>query len=197
MRLFPDYVTTTSPQGARFVAAADWSPLKGRRVIVAPDYDGDWERFGEEVSNQAYGAGATEVLILRAGSIARYAWVDGLKLRRKSVPSGWDLDEAAADGWTPELISAAIAEPGVLEFAPRSLVLDESGEPLFRMGERGVERKIVKRDKKTGAVIAIWWKWICSPLELIAETRDGDDSNWGKLFRFQKIQMVKKRTGCF
>ena len=49
------------------------------------------------------------------------------------------------------------------------------------MGPAGVEREIEIKEK--GEVVGISWKLICSPLELIAETRDGDELNWGKLFK--------------
>ena len=37
--LFPDYVATTPMHGAQSPKKSDWSPVKGRCVIIATDYD--------------------------------------------------------------------------------------------------------------------------------------------------------------
>lgn len=183
-RLFPNFVVTTSPFGVQFVQAADWSALTGRKVIVAPDFGDDAETFSDAVCNEAYRAGACEVLVLRPEKLGRWVWDQGFRLERRSIPVGWDLGDAEEDGWTTAGISAAIAESGLFEVAPRPLVRDEAGEPLFRMGKEGVEARVVKRNHR-GAITSVTWKWICSPLEIIAETRDGQDANWGKLLRFR------------
>ena len=36
-RLLPDYVATTSSGGCKAAAKADWSPLRGRRIVIWPD----------------------------------------------------------------------------------------------------------------------------------------------------------------
>ncbi len=38
-KLFPDLVATTPPHGSKSPHKADWTPLKGRQVVVWPDND--------------------------------------------------------------------------------------------------------------------------------------------------------------
>lgn len=170
--LFPEMVTTTSPFGAQAAAKADWSPLAGRRVIVSPDNDRAGNDFCDRVCDLAYHVGAAEVMILATDKIGGWVWRDGQKLPRRNIPKGWDLADAVEEGWTSASVAAVSHEPGFLEPAPKPLVFDERGYSLFRMGKTGVEFHLGKGP----------WVPICGPLELVAETRDGNEENWGKLF---------------
>ena len=50
----------------------------------------------------------------------------------------------------------------------------------FRVVKNGVEKRIDKTDKETGTVTTEW-KWFCSRLEIIAETRSVNGEDWGRL----------------
>lgn len=52
----------------------------------------------------------------------------------------------------------------------------------FRIVAHGVEKRIEYKDKKTDEITSEW-KWFCSRLEVVAETRDGEGENWGRLVR--------------
>ena len=91
------------------------------------------------------------------------------------------MADAHAENWTASLAAAAALEPGFLDPAPKPLVLEQHGRSPFRMGPVGVQRRI--EIKERGVVVGISWKLVCSCLELIAQTRDGDGLNWGKLFK--------------
>jgi hypothetical protein len=56
---------TTSPMGAKSPGKADWSPLKGRRVVVVPDNDEPGEAYADAVSDLALRAGAESVVVAR------------------------------------------------------------------------------------------------------------------------------------
>jgi len=60
--------------------------------------------------------------------------------------------------------------------------------PPFRLGERGVERRIDRTDKETGEVTTEW-RWVCSYLEVLADTRSAEGSEWGRYLE------VKDRDG--
>lgn len=52
------YVAVTSPAGSKSAHKADWSALKGRKVIVWPDHDEPGRRYGEDVTRLVTEAGA-------------------------------------------------------------------------------------------------------------------------------------------
>lgn len=88
--LLPSYAVLSWPGGAQAVRHADWTPLTDRAVFVWPDAD--------EAGRQA------------AGTIASIL-PDAVILR---VPDGWqdgyDLADAARDGWTVQRAEAHIAQ---------------------------------------------------------------------------------------
>ena len=47
--LFPDHVAVTSPGGCKAAGKANWTPLKGRHVVVWPDNDEAGVRYAEAV----------------------------------------------------------------------------------------------------------------------------------------------------
>ena len=68
-------------------------------------------------------------------------------------------------------------------------VADESVKSLpdgFRYTERGaIEYRVARKDDEDER-----WEWLCSPLEILAETRDADEKGWGLLVR------IKARGGA-
>ncbi|MCZ8258589.1 MAG: ATP-binding protein [Beijerinckiaceae bacterium] len=96
-RLAPDHAATTSPNGSKSAAKADWRPLRGRKVIIWPDADKPGGEFAEMVAGLARDAGAISVSIITPP--------DG-------APEGWDAADAEHDGWTisqtAALINAAV-----------------------------------------------------------------------------------------
>ena len=119
--------TTTPPFGAQGTADTDWSPVKGRRVIVAPDNDPRGHAFCERVCELAYMAGANEVWILPPEKIGSWIWRDGQRRSRELVPEGWDLADAVSEGWTAASVAEEAEKPDFLERAPRPLVAGEHG----------------------------------------------------------------------
>ncbi|MBI4517559.1 MAG: DUF3987 domain-containing protein [Deltaproteobacteria bacterium] len=74
--LFRDYVVTTSPAGSKAAGQADWSPLRGRDVVILPDADAPGERYAAEAAQLARAAGAQSVRVVALPS---------------GLPEGWDL----------------------------------------------------------------------------------------------------------
>lgn len=56
---------TTSPNGAKSAGKADWSPLRGRRVVILPDRNEVGERYAADVADLARRAGAESVKVAR------------------------------------------------------------------------------------------------------------------------------------
>lgn len=64
-RMFPNLVVTTSPNGAKSAAKADWSHLKGRHVIICPDNDEEGYEYAYNVDELATAAGAGSAHIVQ------------------------------------------------------------------------------------------------------------------------------------
>ncbi|QDG79374.1 ATP-binding protein [Labrenzia sp. PHM005] len=83
--LLPDLVTMTAPGGSNGVGKVDFSPLKGRIVIVWPDADDPGQKFAKAFCARATSSGAASAVILSTP---------------KEVSQGWDAADALEAGWT-------------------------------------------------------------------------------------------------
>ena len=109
------------------------------------------------------------------------------------IPKGWDIADAIEEGWTAEAVAKLKSDPA---FLPPYRDAEEretlrrvaAGEPEeltrwpFRVVANGVEKRTERDDKETG-LITVEWKWFCSLLEVVAETRSTDSEDWGRLLR--------------
>jgi putative DNA primase/helicase len=91
-QLFPDYAAVTWPGGTSNVQHADWSALHGRTVTIWPDAD--------DVGHKAAARLAQILLGLQCA-------VQVVK-PPDTLPQGWDLADALAEGWTPAQVAKAI-----------------------------------------------------------------------------------------
>lgn len=192
--LFPEMVSTTPPHGAKSPQLADFSPCAGRVVAVATDHDEAGRAFGDKVCELLRAAGAADVLHLAPERLGAWIWPDGAKARREGpLPEGWDIADAVADGWTAERVAeAAKAAPLFLPYLTddeRRLPDDDEDDApaptrsgAFRVSATGVEKRVEKKDEETGET-KVEFRWICSRLEVVAETRNADGEEWGRLLR--------------
>ena len=91
-RLLPGCVVVASPNGSKSAGKADWTPLRGRRVVLWPDAD---EAGAEFVAAVAKGLKSI------AASIAMVAVPDGRE-------NGWDAADAEQEGWSQASAAALI-----------------------------------------------------------------------------------------
>lgn len=80
-KLFPSHIATTWPGGAQAMGQADWTPLKGRDVILVPDCDSPGRKAMAWVKNH-----------LR--TVARSVRTVDPQQFAKDLPQGWDLADA-------------------------------------------------------------------------------------------------------
>jgi uncharacterized protein (DUF927 family) len=180
-RLFPGMVTTTSAFGAWMADSTDWTPLRNRRIIIAPDLDDAGEQYVEDVIQLLFKVGAASVEILSVRKLARFEWHGEKRLRRTSTPEGWDLANAVREGWDSERLQLAIAEFGCVTAPPRPISVKPETAVKFRLTPEGIEALIP--EKARGDIVGYSWGWICGPLELVAMARDGNSMDWGKLLK--------------
>lgn len=98
--MFPEHVVVTSPNGARAADKADWSPLRGRKVVFWPDHDAEGAGYAETSAALALKAGAASVAIVDVP---------------KNFPEKWDLADVPPEGWDDTRLRALLdaASPAV------------------------------------------------------------------------------------
>lgn len=158
--MFPDVVAVTSPNGAGAAAKADWAPLADREVIVWPDNDADGKNYAETVAELVMAVGAKSVSIVPIPL---------------AFPEKWDLADPLPDGYKLEILEVLLygAKPRTKPTAGQAKereAVDAGPGLAFRLSDKGVE-------KKDGTE----WRWFCSPLKIVAETRNAEGKDWGRL----------------
>ena len=108
---FPDDVVVTSACGSEQALRSDWSWLKGRRVVIAPDKDEPGRHYALAVAGAALVHEAESVSVLDVWRMA--SWATGDDLADHEVgPEFLDAAQSAADFFTqaelePHVIKAA------------------------------------------------------------------------------------------
>lgn len=95
---FADYVATTSPGGSKAARKADWSPLRGRRVVIWPDADAPGAAYAADVTELAKAAGAVSVETVKLPA---------------SLPKGWDLADELPAGLTDADLARVLEAAGL------------------------------------------------------------------------------------
>jgi uncharacterized protein (DUF927 family) len=174
-RLLPGAVCMTWPSGSKAVKKANFKPLAGRRVAVWPDADKPGFEAALELAVRVKEAGAVEVSVI--------APPDGLA-------EGWDLADGEAEGWTPEkakthiqvhkLDVAAFEVLARDRYSIKPKAAEKSGRRTKAAPSAGPSSFVVKPD-------GIYFRTdddlerVCSPLAVLAMTRDGEGHEWGRL----------------
>jgi hypothetical protein len=110
--LFPDHVCITSPNGSKSARKADWSPVRGRDVVVFPDNDAPGEAYAADVVEMAHAAGAASVRVVTVP--------DGM-------PHKWDVADDLPEGVVWADVEASVANAATVA-APRP----DGPLPLFQ-----------------------------------------------------------------
>ncbi len=176
-------VATTSG-GASSAAAADWTPLAGREVMIWPDNDPPGQQYGSDVAERLASLGCT-VSVIDAASL-------GLP------PKGDAVDWLAAHpGATAADVRALAAEDcsgdsGDSGDSRASAAFQAS--PLDETQVGTVGTRTPKPGKTKGFTISGGWvlfeadgepERVCSELVVLGRTRDAAGQSWGRLLEFK------------
>ncbi len=206
--LLPSHVATCWPNGSNSWHKADLTPLKGREVLLWPDNDDSGKACMKTVAEKLREIGAASVRFIALDS---FKCKPTLKSGRAVFAKGgqWDDGDDAADALTKNWTAAHFAE------------LQSSGE-LFGLVEEkpSPEQTEAKPDAKTKPAAkrptksktdlmpggfrltseGVFYagddgeaRPVCSPLEILARTRDDKGQNWGLLVEFDDPDGAKKR----
>lgn len=95
-RLAANAVALTWPGGSNAVKKADWSPMRGKNVVVWPDADEPGLKAARDVAAMCRAVGAASVRVLTPPA---------------GKPRGWDAADAVQEGWTRETFAEWLDEP--------------------------------------------------------------------------------------
>ncbi|MCF5806302.1 DUF927 domain-containing protein, partial [Pseudomonas tremae] len=206
--LMPNYVATCWPNGSNSWHKADLTPLKGRNVLLWPDNDDSGAACMDTVAHKLreIGAGSVRVLALQV-----FKRKPTMKNERAAFVKGgrWDHGDDAADaaakGWTAAHF-AELERSGELFGLEEKIPGAEEPEPTPKAKTKPAAKRPAKpkNDLMPGGFRltpeGVFYagddgeaRPVCSPLEILARTRDDKGHNWGLLVEFDDPDGAKKR----
>lgn len=207
--LFPDYVITTCCMGSSSPHSSNWSFLRNRDVIIAPDNDSTGAKYARALNDILQKKEAKSIRGLDVKKLGRYTIIEGKPQQRdEPVPDKYDLADVAIDGWTADLINEWKEHK---DFAPFFEVVRDvqAIRDLPREGEEclhieGINYKLnaktnmlwwehAKEDKRSGEIIKTWL-----PLSgYIKPTHCMEDVNGDHGFLAKIVTRKHKTVECF
>ncbi len=194
--LFPSCVCMTWLNGAKAENKADFTPLKGRTVLIWPDNDKAGQSCAAQLSTLLKGNDCKKVLLL---DLAGFEQTPTTNEQRKPCfgdklvwPDKADAADALALGWTAEHIKLLKDSKKLFIKKPETTTaatIDPTIPKGFRLGAKGVEA-LINTDENGNEV----YRLICSPLKILARTVDatGTGLNWGVLVSFNDYDGEEK-----
>lgn len=190
-RLFPTHVAVTSSCGANAAAAADWTPLAGRNVTIWRDNDDEGLDYVAHVTHLATEAGAGSFFIVNVPS---------------NWPEGWDVADQLPEGTTIETLQSMVES--AIDYrnwegssgskmdkpltAPEESEESNNASKGFRTSSAGSVDIWVPEGFSIGTDGSILHgandderQFLCSPLVVVAATRNAAGEDWGRLLRIR------------
>ncbi|XYQ94669.1 DUF927 domain-containing protein [Pseudomonas syringae] len=206
--LMPSHVATCWPNGSNSWHKADLTPLKGRDVLLWPDNDDSGAACMDAVAHKLREIGAGSVRFIALEVFKRKPT---MKNDRAAFAKGgqWDNGDDAADapakGWTADHF-AELERSGELFGSVEEPSAPEEPEPTPKARTKPTAKRPAKpkNDLMPGGFRltpeGVFYagddgeaRPVCSPLEILARTRDDKGHNWGLLVEFDDPDGAKKR----
>ncbi len=202
--LMSSYVATCWPNGSSSWHKADLTPLKGRSILLWPDNDSSGQSCMEAVAEKLREIGAASVQAIALDVFKRKPT---LKNGAPTFAKGgqWDDGDDAADalakGWTSAHLAELERTGELLGSAPAPA---PAGEVETKVQPKPKRPAKSKNDLLPGGFRltpeGVFYagddgeaRPVCSPLEILARTRDDKGHNWGLLVEFDDPDGQKKR----
>ncbi|MEE5126696.1 DUF927 domain-containing protein [Pseudomonas alliivorans] len=206
--LMPSHVATCWPNGSNSWHKADLTPLKGRDVLLWADNDDSGAACMDAVAHKLREIGAGSVRFIALEVFKRKPT---MKNERAAFAKGgqWDNGDDAADaaakGWTTAHF-AELERSGELFGSVEEPSAPEEPEPAPKAKAKPAPKRPAKpkNDLMPGGfrltAEGVFYagddgeaRPVCSPLEILARTRDDKGHNWGLLVEFDDPDGAKKR----
>ncbi|MBM3557418.1 MAG: DUF3631 domain-containing protein, partial [Alphaproteobacteria bacterium] len=124
-KLFPDFVAITSPGGSGVAGKADWSPLKGRRVVIWPDSDEPGAKYAADVATRLHEIGAASVAIVTLP---------------QGLPKGWDLADPLPKDFNPKSLRESLDNAAPVAAGNPPETTDQAAARLARLSRLEYDR---------------------------------------------------------
>lgn len=169
--VFARSVVIASSGGSNSSDKTDWSPLIGRsRVLIWGDADEAGEKYAAGVAERLHDLGIEEVLVVDVEKLASISAAGTPRIPIK----GWDVANALAEGWPPELLRKKVYELATRSFGrPKFLSFGN-----FRMDSHGLSVTIPKGKKEITLDVA-------GPFEILGRVRAPNGEGWARWLRWR------------
>lgn len=206
--LMPGHVATCWPNGSNSWHKADLTPLKGRDILLWPDNDVSGTACMETVADKLREIGAASVRVI---ALEVFQHKPTLKNGAADFAKGgqWDDGDDAADalakGWTAPHLTKLESSGELFGLVVEKLDPEQAKanpEPKAKAAAKRPSKR--KNDLMPGGFRltseGVFYagddgeaRPVCSPLEILARTRDDKGQNWGLLVEFDDPDGAKKR----
>ena len=175
-RIFPKSVVTTSSGGANAAEKTDWTPLRGRKVLIWPDNDVPGHTYATKVGAML-SALDCDVSVIDAAALARRRGGGP----RGTMEEGWDSANAIVE-WADvaALRRAAVKSARPFKAAEAAPAYISYGK--FTMSADGLHAE-VKRGRGDNSVREI--VRVSAPFEILGLGRNPDGKSWGRFLRWR------------
>jgi len=187
--LFPNYSVTTTAGGSGSAHKTDFSPVSLRNVLISPDGGEAGHKYADHVYAQCRKAGAWRVQKFDTNALAMRVVENGKVVDRDPIlqpaKATYDLADALADGWTPELMTAH-------RDTFIGIYLEKDAEIIgpYKLTKSGVYK--LHRDEQGQEVEEP--TWICPYLKVTHQVSDRNGEGWSKAFTFHDPKGHLKTT---
>lgn len=200
--LMPEYVSTCWPNGSNSWHKADLLPLKGRSVLLWPDNDASGKACMDAIEPKLLELGAESVQRIALEVFKRKPTTkDGKPSFAKGGKwaEGDDAADALAKGWTAGHVAELVCNGEFFDTSAN----EKSNQPAKEMPAVKPATKSKNDLLPSGFRVAAEGVFytgddgesrpVCSPLDILARTRDDKGHNWGLLVEFNDPDGAKKR----
>jgi uncharacterized protein (DUF927 family) len=174
--IFPNSVVTTSPGGANAPDKADWSKLRGRKVLIWPDNDAPGRSYAGKVGARLATLNC-DISIVDAVALARTAPDGG---RREPTKNGWDAADAIAEWADTAILRRAAIDSAAPFDAVKTPSYISFGQ--FTMDADGL-RAEVRRGRGANSELEV--VPVSASFEILGLGRNPDGRGWGRFLRWR------------
>lgn len=182
--LLPDYVVTTWPNGANSVSKADFSPLRGRHVILWADADDAGLAAMKSVSKALNAAGAAS---RRWVNLSLLSAVRGLG----ELPKGFDAADLVAEGWDvarmADFLQQTDSIAGPKKIANTSAPDHRPTDDRYTVTDEGLFYLEPGRDGNEARRVRV-----SDRIDVLALARDQDSAGWSVVVRFADLDGLQR-----
>ena len=183
--LFPEYVITTTIGGAKASQKTDFTPLRGRHIILAQDNDSAGEAYIAKVIALCCQVGTASLRVMPLQLFVDWQIREGVLTERKEgLPVGYDLADAVTEGWTRELMERAGSLVGGL-YREVIAPVNQDAHLHLRIASEGIQTVENIDPLPAGYTLTEQGLYfndqrLCSYIRVLACTRDEESQSWGR-----------------